>query len=143
MSAWLVTDTHISAMTQAAAEHGIIPADKRMELGKRMKQNNLLSLHYRYRDPAPPEDFSEIELVLTTVEAPLRPSVIVDGFRCWSYQCMEYDGFDQRIEYLHLVDLMKVLTEKYTINKTDVWGIDSWDQVIDQSQMGEQLAIDG
>jgi len=141
VSAWLVTDIHISALTQAAVVEGIIHPDRRMELAQRMKQNNLLALHHRYRDEAPPDDPTEIELELTTVEAPLRPDVIVDGFRCWNYQCAEYDGYDDRIEYKVMGQLVAKLHEQHVIHKSDRWGIDNWDQVIDTRDMGEQLAL--
>lgn len=141
MSAWLVTDTHISALTQAAVQYQIIHPDQRLELAQRMKQNNLLALHHRYRDDAPPDDFTEIEIDLTTVEAPLRPDVLVDGFRCWDYQCMEYDGYNERIEYKLMGQLVAKLHEQHVIHKSDRWGIDSWDQVIDTREMGVQLAL--
>ena len=138
MSAWQVSDTHLSALVQSAVVEQVIPPFMADELWKRMKWNNMWALHVRYMDDAP-ETWTKVELNRDSIEAPLRPAAVWKGIRCWGYQCAEWDGFDQTPEYKIMEELAKKLQYDNHIPdemghdwaNDEPWGISEWKEIVD------------
>jgi hypothetical protein len=147
MSAWMTSNVHRSALTQAALVNGIIDSyTQAEELFDELTRCNRLALHYRYGDQHPDQMPPEQRSI---VEAPLDPNVIIFNISCWSYQCSEYNLFGdepaekmmQQLKHKLLTDLGFAGDEDgwrdwyFTIRKhTDMpWGIDKWEDVIQQA----------
>ena len=137
MSAWLCSDIHLSVIIQAAAVEGIIDHRTADYWWREAKWQNLYALHCRYGDALEvdgeqvdqPQD---IRCNRTSVEAPLRPDVVVRAIEAWDYQCSEFDGYDQtRISQLmySLIARLKGDNSDIDFDTRDLpWGVDAWDQ---------------
>lgn len=146
MSAWMTSNVHRSALTQAALVNGIIDSYTQAEdLFDELTRCNRLALHYRYGNRHPDDMPPEQRQV---VEAPLDPHVIIFNISCWGYQCSEYEAFDQepceqtmqRLKHKLLEDLGFAGDEdgwsdwyKVYRRESDLpWGIHTWEDVIQQ-----------
>lgn len=142
MSAWMVTDTHLSALVQEAVVRGIVPPADADGLWCRMKWENHYALHCRYGDELIWDDSTEVPCARTSVEAPLDPWAVLKGISCWGYQCAEFDGWDQTAAHITMNGLGDVLRLELGLVDDDQhyrseydrapWGIDMWGDVIAQ-----------
>ncbi len=136
MSAWLVTDVHLSAIIQQAIVEGHIDPSEADEYWLKMRMDNLYALHVRYGDRMPERD--DVEVVRSSVEAPLNPRVIAKSINCWSYQCAEFDGYTETTAHIMADQLLAKLMDKYNFthdtmdpDSTLPWGLQSWGDAID------------
>lgn len=146
MSAWLTSDVHVSALVQQACIEGLIDWKEADIWWNRAKWQNHYALLCRYGDELPAENAEDLECRRTTVEAELHPAKVFDLWRCWNYQCAEFEGYDKTAVSILLEGLSTVLVYKYPeffdahdngdggfyydskIETT--WGITDWDEVI-------------
>lgn len=109
MSAWLCTDTHISALVQQAVVMGVVePGLEADNLWAKMKYDNLHALAVRYGDHEP-EDWTNVIVNRSMVEAPLHKPTIWKNIGCWQYQCAEFDGWDQTEAHMTMRTLRELI----------------------------------
>lgn len=157
MSAWLCTDTHISALVQQAVVEGLVqPGLEADNLWAKMRYDNLHALAMRYGDHEP-EDWTNVIVNRSMVEAPLHLPTIWKNINCWEYQCAEFDGWDDTEAHMIMTALqtrIEIATLGHVIDKGDeqfmstsynelsrqaderaphghCWGIDRWEDVTD------------
>lgn len=146
MSAWLTSDVHVSALVQQACIEGLIDWKEADIWWNRAKWQNHYALRCRYGDTLPAETAEDLICHRTTVEAELHPGRVFDLYRCWNYQCAEFDGYDETAVSILMRNLGQVLVAKYPdmfiehddgnggfyYNSKDqtCWGITDWDEVI-------------
>lgn len=160
MSAWLCSDVHLSALTQAVVVERLAPMHQADMIWQRAKWQNLYALAVRYGDPlgvyleddtiVETPEFSDVPLDRTSVEAELHPAKVYDLYRCWNYQCAEFTGYDKTDISVLMDRLGQHLVAKhpeffiehpdgdggvYYDTKLDTtWGITDWDEVIWSSE---------
>ena len=144
MSAWMVTDVHLSALVQEAMVRGLCQPDDMDSLWQQMKFSNQYALHCRYGDRLPFDEPSKIPVDRSSIEAKLDPIVVHKNIRCWNYQCAEYDGYHEigcavlMTELEKLIEIEHDVDDMYAVPGYEEapWGIQSWGEIMDRSSWG-------
>ena len=139
MSAWEVSNIHLSALVQGMDTHGAMKGvmlhdEKRDQLWGDLKHQNMKALHLRYGDDL----LDTYPVHRTTIEAPLNPHVLHRAVDCYMYQCAEWDGYDRTVISDLVLSYQTSIEEHYNFTPNTMpddlpWGIDTWDQVIDHA----------
>lgn len=142
----MTTDTHISALVQEAIVRKLITPADGDALFQQMKWENQYALHVRYGDPLPWPEWQMVPTRGRTIaEAPLDPVVVLKNIDCWSYQCAEYQGYDETTAAILMSGLRDLIMVELGRGEHDVyqlpgyhdacWGIDVWSDVVKITQV--------
>jgi len=140
MSAWEVSDIHLSAMVQSMCAESamggvVVHPDHQDKLWSDLKHQNMTALHIRYGDRL--QDHYRPRR--TNVEAPLNPHVLHRAVDCYMYQCAEFDNYDKTQLSIVVLAYQQRLEDHYNFTRNTIqdldlpWGIDTWDDVIDHA----------
>ena len=140
MSAWIVSKGHIDVLVQALIVEGLIRPDQASEYGQLLWKENHHSVDVRYREEneVPVYEFSGIE-------APLADGAVHHAIRCYHYQCMEWEGFEDEPGMRFILELERIIDERHPADGDGdrfggedwPWGFDSIEQAVDRAQAKE------
>jgi hypothetical protein len=128
MSAWMCSDTHLSALANAMVEAGIVPDRRAEEYFTMLVAQNKASLDARYEDAA---DMYEVNNKFLHSARFASNAEAVKNCHCYAYQACEDDGWDDSeakacVDALEAVILNKLGKTYDRLNNTPEYNAAKW-----------------
>jgi hypothetical protein len=126
MSAWLLTDTHISVLVGARTRFGpsptVFPNIDDDALGRTLLRENMLSLATRYGDKI---DEDRIARYRTDPSVAQRfgAVAIIKAVHCYQYQACEHDAWPESDAYEYCKQLIEHMTQHLPGYGDAAWAI--------------------
>ena len=136
MSAFQVTDVHLSAMVQGMGQLGMLSLDAD-DMWIQLYHDNAVALFFRYNDEL--VDITEVESKRTVAEAPLDLRKVYGAAQCWSYQCAEWKGYEDTYAHRAVTAMIEAIEKELgeDIKESyEAWSVTTWADVVDTSNMG-------